>query len=149
MTLKETLQADLKSAMKAGDTITRDTIRSVLAAVATAEKAGKQALEFDDVALVAVIGKQLKQRLEMVDVYATAGRHDRATQEKAEAAVLEKYLPKQLSEDDARAILVKALASIPADAQNRFGELMKLARPEVAGRFDGKRFAELAKELVG
>lgn len=149
MTLKDTLQADLKTAMKAGDNVTRDTVRSVLGAVASAEKAGKEAREFSDPEIVQVIQKQLKQRVEMVEVYAGAGRADRAAQEKAEAEVLERYLPKQLTDDEAREILVKTLETIPADAGNRFGELMKLARPQVAGKFDGKRFAELAKELVG
>lgn len=149
MTLKDTLKADLTAAMKSGDTITRDAIRQVIGDINSQEKGGKTAVEFDDQKVLSVIRKAQKDRLELADGFAMAGRPEAEAEERAKAAALETYIPSRLSEDEVRAIVAAATDDVDTANPANFGKVMKAVQTQVAGRFDGKQVAALVNAAFG
>src|SRR5688572_7503023 len=99
-TLKDQLQADLTAAMKARDEVTTSTLRMVRAAITTAEVAGTEAIHLTDEQVVGVLRSEAKKRSEAAEIYADAGRTDSADKERAELAVIERYLPAAISDAD-------------------------------------------------
>lgn len=148
MSLKERLQADLAVALKKREAVKVETIRSVLGEVLRAEKSGKVAVEFDDTAVENKIRQLLKQRREMVTVYAEAGRPESAEKEAAEGDILEIYLPQGLSEDDLRDIIAGEVAKLPEVTSADFGRVMKATVAAVRGRADGKVVSQLVREAL-
>jgi uncharacterized protein len=147
MTLADQLQNDLKDAMRSGDTNRRDTIRLALSAARNARiAAGK---ELDDSDMLAVLTKEAKQRQESIEEFGKAGRQDLVDKESAELAVLQGYLPEQLSREDvveaARKIVDETGASGPRD----IGKVMPPLMKELRGRADGKVVNEVVRELLG
>jgi uncharacterized protein YqeY len=150
MSLKETLHADLTDAMRAKDDVRRSTLRMVLTAVTNEEVAGKQARELSDDDVLKVMARELKKRKEAASAYADAGHPDRADAELAEAAVIEGYLPAQLSDDELNALVAEAIAESGATGPQAMGQVMKTAQAKVAGRADGGRVAaEVKRQLAG
>lgn len=148
MSLKERLQPDLAVALKKREAVKVETIRSVLGEVLRAEKSGKVAVEFDDTAVENKIRQLLKQRREMVTVYAEAGRPESAEKEAAEGDILETYLPQGLSEDDLRDIIAGEVAKLPEVTSADFGRVMKATVAAVRGRADGKVVSQLVREAL-
>ena len=147
MSLSETLQQDMKSAMRDGDTLRRDTLRMVIAAVQNSAKA-KQA-PLSDAETTDVIGKEVKKRRESIEAYQQAGREDLAAQEQAEIEVLAPYLPEQMSEDEVSKLVQEAVAQSGATSARDMGKVMGLLMPKVKGRADGKLVSGLvAQELA-
>jgi uncharacterized protein YqeY len=150
MTLKETLHADLTDAMRTKDEVRRSTLRMVLTAVTNEEVAGKQARELSDDEVLKVMARELKKRKEAASAYTEAGHPDRAGVELAEAAVIEAYLPAQLSDDALAALVAGAIAESGAAGPQAMGQAMKVAQQQVAGRADGARVAaEVRRQLAG
>lgn len=118
-------------------------IRMVRSAIRNTEIDGK--CELDDAGVGAVIAKEMKQRKESLAEFEKAGRADLVEQTKAEMAVLEKYMPKQLSEDEIRTIVTKAI-----DGQTglKMGDVMKLVMPQVKGKADGKVVSKIVREIL-
>ena len=110
MGLKEKLQTDLTQAIRSRDEIQSGTIRMLLAAITNEEVAGKAAKVLSDAEIITVLSREAKKRREAVEAYTQAKREDLANKEKAEAAVIAQYLPKQLSEDEIKKLIQEAIS---------------------------------------
>lgn len=145
-TIRQRLETDLKTAMRAGDASTRDTIRYILAAVKNAEidarGTGKPA---DPEAALRRLGKQLTDAIEQ---YETAGRDDLAARESAQLAVLKRYLPAELSDEELRALVAAAIAETGATGPKDMGRVMPVAIQRVAGGADGRRISAAVKAAL-
>jgi len=141
---------DLKAAMKAKDTTALNALRALKTALTNAaiEKGGLgTALEENEV--LAVVRKQLKQRQDSIEQFEKAGRTELAATEKAEIAVLERYLPAALSADEIAALIDAAVAETGAIGKADMGKVMKLVQERAAGRADGKTLSqEILKRLA-
>jgi uncharacterized protein YqeY len=151
MTLKEQIQDDMKSAMRARDTARLGTIRLLIAAFRQREIDDQT--ELDDLGVTAVIDRMLKQRRDSIAQYEAAGREDLAAQERSEVDVLSAYLPQPFSDTELDAVigaaLVEALAlkSDGADALSAtdMGRVMSILKPRLAGRADVSKASALVK----
>lgn len=148
MSLKEQLQADLTTAMKAQDDVTRATLRMVLTAVKDAEVAGKAVRELSDDEVRAVLAREAKKRREAAEAFRSGGAAGRAERELAEGAVLDAYLPQQLSDDDLVALVRVVIADAGASGPQAMGQVMKAAGPRVAGRAAGGRVAAAVRAAL-
>ncbi|QQL45098.1 GatB/YqeY domain-containing protein [Sulfuriroseicoccus oceanibius] len=138
-TLNDQLTEDMKAAMKARDQKKLNVIRGLKAAVKNAAiEAGGADAVLDDVAVMAVIRKQIKQRQDSVEQYQNANRPELAETELEEIAVLETYLPQPLSEEEVDAIVDQAIASTGATAMADMGKVMGEVQKLAEGRADGK-----------
>jgi uncharacterized protein YqeY len=148
--LKERLRADLTTAMKARDELRSATLRMVLTAVKTEEVAGKEARELSDDEVVTVLGREAKKRREAAEAFDGGGRPDRAERERAEGAVIDAYLPAQLSDDELRELVAAAITESGAEGPRGMGAAMKVLGPRTAGRAEGGRVAaEVRRQLAG
>lgn len=146
--LKDRLHADLTTAMKARDELTMATLRMVLTAIGNEEVVGKSARQLSNEEVVKVIAREAKKRREAADAFTTGGRPDRAERELAEGAVLDGYLPAQLSDEDLVALVREAVAESGAEGPQAMGAVMKLVGPKVAGRAEGGRVAAAVKAAL-
>lgn len=141
MTLREQIQADVKQAMRDGQRERLAALRLVLSELQKAQKDG-QADE------LAVLRRERKRRLEAAAAYAEAGRADLEAGERAEAELIDAYLPAQMDEQQLRQIVEQAVADSGATSVKDMGAAMKRAMAAVDGRADGKRVSELVKETL-
>ncbi|EFD04386.1 GatB/YqeY domain-containing protein [Peptostreptococcus anaerobius] len=144
MSLKEKLQEDLKSSMKNKDTIRKSVITLVRAAIKQIEV--DQRVELDDVAVMDIISKQLKQRNDSLAEFEKAGREDLIEETKSEIQVLKEYLPQQLSEEELEKIVIETIAEVGATSMKDMGKIMATIKPKTAGRADGRKINELVKK---
>jgi uncharacterized protein YqeY len=145
MGLKEKLQADLTQAIRSRDEVVSGTVRMLLAAITNEEVAGKAARVLTDAEIITVLSREAKKRREAVEAYTQAKRDDLAGKEKAEAAVIANYLPEQLSEDDIKKLIHKAIAETGASGPAGMGLVMKALQPKIAGKADGGVVSGLVK----
>jgi hypothetical protein len=144
--LKDRLNDDLRTAMKARDELTTSTLRLALAAVRTAEVAGTTARDLSDDDVLAVLAKEAKKRREAAAAFADAGRAEQAAKEAAEGEILERYLPAPLGDAELAEVVAGALAAAGTTAM---GPAMKAAQAAVAGRAQGGRVAaEVRRQLA-
>lgn len=149
MTLKEKLETDLSSAMKARDELRTRTLRMALTAVKNEEVAGKQSRTLSDDDVVKVLTREAKKRREAATAFGDAGREAQAQAERAEGGVLEEYLPAQLSDEELTALVADAIAETGASGPRAMGQVMKSVNPKVAGRAEGGRVAaEVKRQLA-
>jgi hypothetical protein len=153
MGLKARLRDDLTTAIKARDELTKSTLRMTLSAITSAEVAGDTARELDEPEVLKVLTKEAKKRAESAEAFDAAGRAELASKERAEAEVLARYLPSQLTDDEIEAIAGRAVAAVAAEAgatpgPRQMGQVMKLANAEAAGRADGSRVAAAVKSRL-
>lgn len=134
MSLKFTINEDMKSAMRAKEKERLGALRLLLAAIKQREV--DERIELDDAAVLAVIEKQLKQRRDSVSQYESAGREDLAAAERFEISVLSAYMPAQLSEAEIDAAIDAALAQTGASGAAAMGKLMGVLKPQLAGKAD-------------
>jgi len=136
----------MRDAMRARDNRRTQTLRMAMAAAHNRKIELRRDLTDDEV--VEVLGRQVKQRRESIDVYRAAGREDRAADEEAEAAILAEFLPEQLGASEleslARSAITETGASSPADMGRVMGRLV----PQVRGRADGRVVSDLVKRLL-
>jgi hypothetical protein len=146
MTLQERLTADLKQALKAGDTTRRSAIRLVIAGVKNAQIA--KGAPLDDAGIVDVIAREVKQRRESIAEFSKGNRHDLVAKEEAELAILFEYLPKQMSREEiveaARQVMEQVGARGPGDK----GKVMSQLMPQLKGRADGREVNDVVSELL-
>ena len=142
------IRSDLTAAMKARDALTTRTLRAVIAAVREAEVAGEHATSLDDAGVEKVIAAQAKRRVEAAEAFDQGNRPEKAADERAELAVLEGYLPKQLTDDELVAIIDGTLAAEGISAKSDMGRAMKAVNAKVAGRADGKKVAGLVRDRL-
>jgi len=146
MSLKDTIQDDMKSAMRAKDSVRLSTIRMLMAACKQREV--DERITLDDAAVVAIVEKLIKQRKDSVTAFDQAGRTDLASKEREEIGVLEAYLPARLSAEEVeaavRGIIEQLGASTPAD----MGRCMADAKQQLAGKADMAAVSALIKSLL-
>jgi len=148
-TLKDVLTTDMRAALKARDEMTTSTLRMALAAIGNAEVAGKEKRELSDDEILAVLTREAKKRREAATAFGDAGRAEQAAKEIAEGEVLDRYLPKQLSDGDLAEIVTGALASGSFTGKAQMGPAMKAAQAAVAGRAEGGRVAAEVRRQLG
>ena len=148
MTLREKLNADLKEAMKARDQVRLDTIRNIKSAMKYKEVAGTEATELSDDEIVKVVTGLVKQRRESAEQFRAGNRPEMAEKEEKELAILQQYLPQQLTPDEIEAIVAAAVQEAGASSPKDMGAVMKIVQPKVAGRADGKVVSELVKKKL-
>ncbi len=148
MSLKEQLQTDLTDAMRAKDDVVRATLRMVLTAVKDEEVAGSAARELSDDEVLRVVTREAKKRREAAEAFRSGGATERADRELAEGAVLERYLPQQLGDDELTALVREVVAETGASGPRAMGQVMKAVGPRVAGRAEGGRVAAAVRAAL-
>ena len=134
MSVKETLQQDMKDAMKGGDKARLGVIRMMLAAIKQVEV--DERIEPDDTRITAVLDKMAKQRRESIEQYQKAGRDDLVDQESFELETLKTYLPEQLDDAEIDAMIEDAIQSTGASEMKDMGKVMGQLKPKLQGRAD-------------
>ncbi len=148
MTLKSQIQDDMKIAMKTGDKDRLKAIRLLLAAIKQVEV--DERIEMDDVAVLSVINKMVKQRRDSINQFQAGGRNDLATIEADEISVLEHYLPEQLGDAEVDALIDQAIRESGAASVRDMGKVMNLVKARALGRADmGKVGAKVKARLSG
>ena len=143
MSLKERINEDMKSAMRARETARLAAVRLLLAAIK--QKEVDERIELDDAGVQTVIDKMLKQRRDSITQYAAAGRDDLVAAEKFEAEVLAAYMPAALSEGEIDAAVAAAIAATGAAAPGDMGKVMAVLKPLLAGKADMAEVSKLVK----
>ena len=146
MTLKDQLNADLKDALRAGESTRKGTLRLLLASIHNAEIAEKKALEDNHV--IAVIRKEIKQRRESIEEYGKAGRRDLVAVEEAELAVLAAYLPPQMSSDEVNKVARRVIEQVGARGPADKGKVMPVIMAELRDHADGREINAAVTELL-
>lgn len=148
MDMFDRISADIKSAMLAKDKVRLEALRGVKKEFLEAKtaKGGDGTLSDDNA--IKILAKMVKQRRESATIYTEQGRQDLADNELAEAAVIEEYLPKQLSEEELTAELKAIIAQVGATSAKEMGKVMGVASKALAGRADGRVISAKVKELL-
>ena len=146
MSLKEKLQSDLRDAIRQKDEVRKRALRLALAAVTNAEVAQRK--DLDDPSVLAVLAKEAKTRQESIEEYGKAGRDDLVAQQEAELAVLEAYLPRQLSREEISAQAKATIEQLGAAGMGQMGLVMKSLMQELRGQADGKLVNQVVRELL-
>ena len=147
MSLMEQVEKDIITAMKARDAVRVSTLRMMKSALGNYLIQVKKDKP-EDAEVLAIITKQAKQRRESLESFEKAGRKDLADKEKAELAILESYLPKQLTDEELKAEVQKAIELSGVKSPADMGKLMKVLMPAIQGKADGKRVQEAVKALL-
>ena len=146
--MEKRIQADMVSAMKAKETVKLASLRAIKAAIMLAKTAEGSTGEIDDAGIVKIIQKLVKQRKESAQQYNDAGRPELAENELAEAAVMEVYLPKQLTEAEVEEQLKAIIAEVGASKPSDMGKVMGVATKRLAGLAEGRLISTLVKKLL-
>ena len=152
MSLKQKIQEDMKQAMKSADKRRLDVLRMVKAKMLEAEvslRATKgRDYELEDGEVIGVLTSYAKQRRDSIDSFRQGGREEMAAAEEAELAIIQEYMPRQLSSDELRVLVAEAIAASGATSAKDTGAVMKLVMPQVKGKADGKVVSQLVAELL-
>lgn len=146
MSLLQQLSTDMVAAMKAKDKETLNAVRMLKAAVQNEQIAQGHDLTADEE--VAVMSREYKQRKESLAEFEKAGRQDLIAQGRHELAIVEKYLPKQLSEEEVTKIVKDIISGLGADSMKNFGQVMGAVMPKVKGQADGQVVNRIVKEQL-
>src|SRR5689334_18223113 len=141
MQLRERLTAEMKDAMKSRDTLRLSTIRMVLSTVKNREIDARR--ELDEREITEAIVSLCKQRRESIRLFKEAGRQELVDKEEAELAVMQAFLPQQLTREELESLVEKAIAETAASGGKDMGKVMKALQPSVSGRADGKLVSEV------
>ena len=144
--MKEQLLQDLKEAMKNKDTLMKDTITMLRAAILQVEKDNLKTLNDDEIC--GIVAKEVKKRKESVTEYENAGRQDIADNLKREIEILSKYLPEQLSQEEIAKMVEEAITESGATSPSDMGKVMGILRPKTQGKADGKVVSDIVKEKL-
>jgi len=146
MSLREQINNDIKTAMKAKENAVRDALRLLSSAMKQIEVDERKELTDEDV--IKIIQKQVKQRYDAMTQYKSAGRDDLYAQEASEALIFEAYLPKQLSDEELESALRAIITEVGAASLKEIGKVMGAASKTLGAQADGKRINECAKKLL-
>jgi uncharacterized protein YqeY len=150
-TVKERMQAALTDAMRARDEVVLSALRQALSEVAVAETAGVELTVLSDAEVLAVLAAEVRKHHETADAFVTAGRPEKSERERAEAAVLEAYLPAALSDDDLDAIIaaeIAAAAAAGATGMKAMGKVVSAVRAQAGPTADGAAIANKVKAAL-
>jgi uncharacterized protein len=142
MSVLEQVQADVRTAMKAGERERAGALRMIVDSLQKDAKLG----DGDE---IAVLQRERKKRLEAAEAYGEAGREEQATAERGEVELIEAYLPQQLSDEELAGLVDAAVAETGAGEQKQMGQVMAVLMPKVGGRADGKRVSAAVRERLG
>jgi uncharacterized protein YqeY len=148
MALEKQIQEDLKAAMFAKDATALASIRGIRAAIQLAKTAAGASDKLTDADIIKIIQKLVKQRKESAAIYTEQSRPELAEAELAEAAIMEKYLPAQLSEEEVEEALKKIIAQVGATSPADMGKVMGVATKALAGQADGRLISTIVKRLL-
>ena len=149
MTLEQQIQEDIKAAMKARDSVAMNATRAIKGEILLSKTSEGGSREVTDGDILKMIRKLVKQRREAAEQYVAAGRQELADNELAEAAVMEKYLPQQLSVEEVKAKVRDIIAETGATSLKDMGRVMGVANKALAGLSDGRTISSAVKELLG
>lgn len=147
MSKKEDLQNALKEALKSGQDLRKTTLRMALAAIKNAEVETREELEED--LILNLLQKEVKARQETIEGAKQANRPDLIKKAEDEIAILNEFLPQQLSKEELRALVEKAIAESGASSMADIGQVMGVLMPMIRGRADGKQANQIVRELLG
>lgn len=151
--LKSQLRSDLTTSMKARDKLRTATIRMLLAAIQTEEVSGKEAHDLTDEQVLKVLAKESKKRGESAEIYTENGRGELAANERAEAQIIDEYLPTPLTDAELADVADTAIAQVAEELGERpairqMGQVMKIASALAAGKADGSRISKAVKDRL-
>lgn len=149
MTLEEQIQESIKEAMKAKDTVALNATRAIKGEILLFKTSEGGSHEVSDGDVLKMIQKLVKQRKEAAEQFVAAGRQELADNELAEAAIMEKYLPKQLSAEEVKAKIQEIIGQVGATSIKDMGKVMGVANKALAGLSDGRTISTIVKELLG
>lgn len=147
MKVKDALFEDMKKAMREKDILRKEILQIVRAAILQVEK--DQKIELDDAGVAEIINKEYKKRVENLNDLKDSGREDILEKNKSEILILEKYLPKQLSEQEITEIVSSAIKQTEAKSVRDMGKVMQVIMPKVKGKADGKLVNQIVKQQLG
>ena len=147
MNLEEKVMAELKEAMKAKDTVALDSIRAIKSAILLAKTDGT-GKPIDEAREIQILQKLVKSRRESLEIYEKQGRTDLAATEKSQIAVIEKFLPAQMSPEEVEVVLKGILEEVGATTPKDMGKVMGAANQKLAGKADGRMISEIVKKLL-
>ena len=145
--LKERLSSDLKQAVKGGDKVRRSVVRLVLSSIHNAEIARQAALEDSDI--LGVIAKEARQRQESIEAFKQGNRQDLVDNEEAELAILQQYLPQQMTRDEIVAEARRIIEEVGAQGPGDKGKVMPGLIAQLKGKADGREINAVVTELLG
>lgn len=148
MTLSERIAEDMKQALKAGEKLKLETLRTVRAQFLDLTKRGSDHPVTEDDEM-AVLLSAIKKRKEAIDVYQQAGRKELVEKEKSELEIIQAYLPQQMSRDEADRAIEAIVKQTGASSPKDFGKVMGVAMKELKGKIDGKTVQEIVKQKLG
>lgn len=152
MTIKEQLNEQLKAAMKSGDAITRDRVRMLLAAIKQGEvdtlDPQKRATGLTEEDVLAILTREAKRRRESISEFEKGARADLVAAERAELALIEKFLPQLMGREQIIPLARQAIAESGATSEKQMGAVMQRLMPAVKGKADGKLVNQIVKELL-
>lgn len=148
MNLKEKINEDLKNAMKAKETFRTETIRSIRAEILKMDKSGL-GREMNEEEELQLLNKQAKMRKESIEMFKNAGRDDLVDRESRQLEIINEYLPKQLTREEADAVIDKIIENAGPVTSKDIGKIMGPVMKELKGKFDGKVIQEIVKSRLG
>ena len=148
MILKDRISQDLKDAMKSGDKVRLQTIRSIRASILEFEKSGS-GKEMNSEEEIALLTTAAKKRKESIEQFTKGGREDLAKTEETELQIIMTYLPEQLSAEDIEKEVIKISEKVGAVSKADFGKLMGAATKELKGKADGREIKEIVEKVLG
>lgn len=147
--LKQQIEQDLKKALLGGDRERATILRGLKSVILYAEvEKGLREEGLDDAAITALFAKEAKKRQESADIYVKGGDQDRADTELREKAVIEEYLPKQLSDEELAKIVDEVIAGLGASGPQAMGQAIGQVKQKTEGQADGGRIAQMVKERL-
>lgn len=147
MTLKEKINADLLTAMKAKEEVKLGALRMLKASIMKFEVSGDKKMEATDDSVLQIIGKEVKQRKDSIEAYKKGGREDLAVKEEAEMKILQSYLPAQMSEEELKTLISRTISQTGATVKD-FGKVMGTVMAQAKGKADGGTVTRLVKEML-
>ena len=148
MSLEEKVMAELKTAMLAKDEKSLRSLRSIKAAIINLKTSEGFSGVIKDDDEIKLLQKLVKQRKESLEIYEKQNRNDLAEKEKEEIGVIEKFLPKQMSEEELKEVIASIIKETGATSQADMGKVMGIANKKLGGKADGKTIASIAKEIL-
>lgn len=148
MSLKTTIDADIKAAMLAKDKVRLLALRDIKKVILLEETKSGGSGELSEAEELKILQKAVKQRKDSADIYKQQGREDLLEKEEAEIAVIEAYLPKAMTEDELKEAISKVIAQVGASGSGDMGKVMGAATKAIAGRADGRSISTMVKALL-
>lgn len=146
MSIRERLDADLKTAMKSGDTEKRDVLRYVISAFKYSEIDNRKDLTPEDE--LRLMQQQVKQRQDSIEQFKAGGREDLVANEESQLRILEQYLPQQMSDDELTTFVAGGIAESGAEGMKDMGKVMGLLNKQADNRVDGRRLSSAVKDAL-